>query len=138
MILSVAHTSVLAAAIDRLIPADDFPSATQAGGMRFLQELFNGDSASKAEQLLAGLDGLADESQLRHGREFAELADAEKDALLRDVEDGALRAQWTTAPQPFFELLLNVTAEGYYADTAHGRVPASWEMIGYDPGANRP
>jgi gluconate 2-dehydrogenase gamma chain len=51
-----------------------------------------------------------------------------------------MRVQWNTPAASFFEMLLNLTAEGYFSDPANGgnRDALSWKMIGYDPGANRP
>ncbi len=121
------QSATLAAAVDRMIPADRWASATGAGVLRFLAELFDGDRAGDAGRLAAGLDGLDADAVGRHARPFADLDGARQDEVLAAAEGG-----------PFFDLLLNVTAEGYYADTAGGRVPASWGMVGYDPGANRP
>ena len=126
-----AQSTTLAVAIDRLIPADDWPSATGAGVLRFVQDLFDGDRAIDADRFADGLDRLDADAVARHGVTFAALEDAAQDAILARAEADVERAS-------FFELLLNVTAEGYYADTAGGRIPPSWEWIGYDPGANRP
>ena len=138
MTLTPTQSATLTAAIDRLIPADDWPSASQAGVARFLQELFTTDRVRDRAQFLAGLDGLDAESTVRHGKPFTVLSIDEQDHLLAAVEANDTRAAWQTPPVPFFQLLLNVTAEGYYGDTAQHRVPPSWKMIGYDIGANRP
>ena len=139
MPMTRAQSTALAAAIDRLIPADgDGPSATEAGVLRFLHELFDGDRRVDAAALVAGLDGLDAEAVARHGTPLAGLPADRQDAVLAAVEEGDVRVAWTTDPVAFLALLVEVTAEGYYADTAGGRVPASWASIGYDPGANRP
>jgi hypothetical protein len=131
MRLTQTQSTTLAAAIDRLIPADDWPSATAAGVLRFLQELFDGDRAVDADRLTAGLDALDAGAVAWHGVGFAALDAAAQDAALADAEADPVRGV-------FFRMLLDVTAEGYYADTAGGRVPASWAMIGYSAGLNRP
>ena len=131
MQLTPTQSTTLAVAIDRLIPADAWPSATGAGVMRFLHELFDGDRAGDAAPFADGLDALDADAVSGHGVAFAALSDEGQDAILAAAEDDPARAA-------FFRQLLEVTAEGYYADTAQGRVPASWRMINYDPGANRP
>ena len=137
--LTTTQTTTLAVVIDRLIPAGDGgPSATDAGVLRFLHELFDGDRRVDAAALAAGLDGLDAEAVARHQTPMADLSPGRQDVILAAVEDGDVRAAWATDPVAFLGLLVDVTADGYYADTAGRRVPPSWEWIGYDPGANRP
>ena len=138
MTLTPIQTATLTAAIDRLIPADDWPSASQAGVGRFLLDLFDTDRSCDADQLIAGLDGLDAESMARFEKAFVDTTPGQQDEILAAVEAAGVRAAWATPPAPFFQLLLNVTSEGYYGDTANHHIPPSWKMIGYDIGANRP
>jgi gluconate 2-dehydrogenase gamma chain len=80
---------------------------------------------------LAALDG---EARARSGEGFAALSPEAQDALLRDVESGAVRAEWTVSPERFFALLVCTTAEGFYSDPAQGgnRNYVSWGMIGFE------
>jgi hypothetical protein len=130
----------LRAAIDRIIPADDFPSASQAGVDRFIVALLKGDRKGDAQAFDAGLAGLDAEAQAQCGKTFADCASGVQDEILTRVEAGAPQAQWKTQANRFFEMLLNLTAEGYFSDPANGgnRDALSWKMVGYDPGANEP
>jgi gluconate 2-dehydrogenase gamma chain len=67
------------------------------------------------------------------GRRFAQLADANKDEVIKGLEDGSLKIEGT---EGFFRLLLNDTQQGFFADPIYGgnRNMAAWKMIGF-PGA---
>jgi gluconate 2-dehydrogenase gamma chain len=69
------------------------------------------------------------------GETFAQLPDAKKDQIITGMENGSLRLKGTSAT-PFFEMLLQDTRYGFFADTVYGgnRDMASWKMIGF-PGA---
>jgi hypothetical protein len=117
--LSSDQLTALRAAIDRLIPADDFPSASQAHVDRFVVALPEGELGGDETRLLReGLDTL-------FGTGFHALASEAQDAHLATLERS-----------PFFELLLRLANEGYYADPANGgnAGAASWRMVGWEPG----
>lgn len=69
------------------------------------------------------------------GKTFAQLAPAEQDKILGVMDAGGLQLSAGNA-KPFFELLLQNTREGFFADPVYGgnRDMAGWRMIGF-PGA---
>jgi len=69
------------------------------------------------------------------GKPFAQLPDGEKDRIITGMENGSLQLQGTSAT-PFFEILLQDTRYGFFADPVYGgnRDMAAWKMIGF-PGA---
>ena len=69
------------------------------------------------------------------GKQFGDLPVQEQDALLAQMEKGAIRIQGSSSA-PFFEQLLQNTREGFFADPVYGgnRDMAAWRMIGF-PGA---
>ncbi|MEO8756802.1 MAG: GMC family oxidoreductase [Devosia sp.] len=109
--------AILSAAIDRLLPGDDFPSATGFGAHDYILQMLDGDAAPVRDLIRFGLGEL--------GRQGVLEADAaQQDALLRAVET-----------ELWFLKLVELTAEGIYADPGNGgnRDAASWRMLGYDP-----
>jgi hypothetical protein len=124
----------LHAALDRLIPADDFPGAWDAGCGDYIAGQLNGQLAHLLPVYQAGLDGLEAEALRQFQRNFSQLLPDQQDALLLRVETGDTHAEWQTAPREFFSALLNHTAEGYYADPGQGgnRERISWQMIGFN------
>jgi gluconate 2-dehydrogenase gamma chain len=69
------------------------------------------------------------------GKGFAELPPGAQDELIAGLESGALQLD-TGDGKAFFELLLQNTREGFFADPVYGgnRDMAGWKMIGF-PGA---
>lgn len=149
------------AAVDRLIPLDgNGPGGVEAGVPVFLDrqmELPYGHGAywymqgpfhpdmpatlgyqlrqTPRELYRLGI-ALADHASLAaHGKPFAQLDAARRDAMLAQLEQGATPADGGMAAA-FFALLLKNTREGYFADPMYGgnRKMAAWKMIGF-PGA---
>ena len=115
-VLSEAEYAVLRAAIDRIVPEDADASATGFGADRYIAAMLAGDAAAAAALIRAGLLDLA-----RSG--FEALTAEQQDAALAAVES-----------EPWFLRLLDLTAEGVYADPGNGgnRDAAAWRMLGYD------
>jgi hypothetical protein len=125
----------LRAVLDRLIPADEFPGALAAGTDDYVACALLGDSARDLTIIIAGLARL-DALALAHhspASSFAALSPIQQDELLRSLD---------VAGDPFFQRLVDLAHEGFYADPGNGgnRDALSWQMLGYDPrgGANRP
>jgi gluconate 2-dehydrogenase gamma chain len=89
-----------------------------------------------AEQYRKALAEIDRYCRTNHGNKvFADLADAEKDAVLTDLEAGKIKFTSGDA-EAFFEALLKDVQEGFFADPLYGgnRDMVAWKMIGY-PGA---
>lgn len=71
----------------------------------------------------------------RMGKRFAELEDADKDQIITAMQKGPLTFESVSA-SGFFELLLHLTREGFFADPLYGgnHDMVGWRMIGF-PGA---
>ena len=94
------------------------------------------DQAGPAERYRAGVAALDRYCRANHsGNAFAELDDAEKDAVLTGLEDSTVKLDGADGAA-FFELLLKDVQQGFFADPIYGgnRDMAAWRMIGY-PGA---
>jgi hypothetical protein len=124
---------VLRAAVDRIIPADDAPSASDAGVLIYIERKFGRDVAGRATSFAAGLGALHDEAVARFGRTFESLGTAEQDDVLRFIEAGTVIVDWPVNPSQFFTLLVESTMEGYYGDPANGgnRDEVAWKMCGF-------
>jgi choline dehydrogenase-like flavoprotein len=117
----------LRALVERIVPADDFPSGWQAGVGDFVQRMLEGDLADRAASITAGLDGLDTEARARHDdTPFAQLPEDAQDALIADLLAG-------DRLQGFLRLMIGLTMHGYYGDPGNGgnRDAVSWDMVGY-------
>lgn len=119
---------VLAAAVERLVPADEHgPGAVELGVVDYIAAAPAGAERAIAwAEGLASLDGAA---AARRGCRFAELGPEQRDAILAGLEQGR---------DPFFELLRDHVLQGMFGDPCHGgnRDGAGWALLSY-PGPRR-
>lgn len=122
------------AAVDRIIPPDDYPGAWAAGVGDYLARQFEGDLALQLNLFTAGLDGLEAEALARFDSRFVNLTLDQQDTCLAHIETGEVLTLWSVPPPRFFELLVNTTAEGYYSEPEQGgnRAAISWAMTGFE------
>ena len=134
MKLNGEQQEILRALVDRIIPADDYPGAWQAGVGNYLARQFEGDLRPVLEDYGAGLTALEAESVARFQRSFILLSGEEQDTVLSHIETGEVLTAWDVSPTRFFNLLVNTTAEGFYSDPEQGgnRDAGSWAMTGFE------
>ena len=85
-----------------------------------------------------GLRALNEHSRAAHGKIFAQLPAQEQDAVLHGLESGQidLKLAQGLSTRAFFELVLQNTMEGFFADPLYGgnKGMAGWKLVGF-PGA---
>jgi choline dehydrogenase-like flavoprotein len=115
-----AEAGRLQVAIDAIVPADDFPSASEVGGLRFWSLITGSERPDWADRVIAVLDLL----DRRSGGQFAGLEIGARAAVL----DGL-------AEDPDFVWFAQMVNTGFYADPDNGGNDgaASWRMLGWSP-----
>jgi gluconate 2-dehydrogenase gamma chain len=153
--------AAIEALVDRLIPPDpQTPGGKDAGCAVFIDRQLAGPYGSAERWYMRGpfADGtpqqgnqspLTPAARYRQGlaaldkhcrtayagKPFAQLADNDKDKLLSALEKGEVQLEGANG-RAFFELVLQNTQEGFFADPVYGgnRNMVAWKMIGF-PGA---
>jgi choline dehydrogenase-like flavoprotein len=116
---------LVTAVLDRLVPGDDFPSASRAGVVDWLDLHADGDHARIWSVLTPGFVALEAEAVAQFGgRSFVELSTEERDEVLATFAAGAGAG--------FMGAATWLAAESYY-----GRPGPGWDMIGYRAGPAR-
>jgi gluconate 2-dehydrogenase gamma chain len=131
---SPPQTDILRAAMNRIIPPDEYPGAWDAGAGDYLFGLLKRDLPQLVVTYGQGLDALDEEAKAVYNAGFAALDAAVQDALLSQIERGAVKIIWPIDPAAFFRMLVDHTIEGYYSDPGNGgnRDQAAWRMIGFE------
>lgn len=120
----------------RILPsAPGRPGAREAHCVNFIDKALAREDAASAPLYAAGLAGVEAASRARHGESFVALADAEQDALLRDLEDGVAEG-WPAGPVAsplFFGTIRAHVVIGFLADPKYGgnRDHAGWKLTRY-------
>ena len=132
--LTREHQQTLRAAVNRIVPPDDYPGAWESGVGDYLERLFETDLRAVLEDYRAGLTALEAESFAGFQQSFTSLSEEQQDTVLTRIETGEVLTTWDVAPLVFFNLLVNTTAEGFYSDPEQGgnRDRASWAMTGFE------
>jgi hypothetical protein len=132
--LTTRQMDVLRAAVDRIIPPDDFPGGWEGGVGSYLRGQFERDLKAILPTYAAGLDSLEAEATSVYNLTFDQLSTEQQDEMLTDVEAGKVTTIWLVDPILFFTMLTNHCAEGYYSDPGnggnHGEI--AWKMIGFE------
>jgi Gluconate 2-dehydrogenase subunit 3 len=109
--------STLRTVMDLMIPASDgMPSASEAGGLRYLQSLMEHDKDA-ATDIGEGLTVADAFSERSFEKAFSQLERNDQIAILKDMEN--------TAPG-VFDALRAYIYEAYYTQ------PAIWKRVGYE------
>ena len=126
--------NTLRALMNRIIPADDFPNAWDAGVGNYLARQFERDLKSQLDFYHLGLDALEAEAQAVADKSFAELDNLTQDAILTQLEAGQVKSTWQVDPVTFFHTVIEHVMEGYYSDPGNGgnHDAISWQMIGFE------
>jgi gluconate 2-dehydrogenase alpha chain len=132
--LNAREVAIADAVFERMFPADaDGPGAREIGVVSYLDRALAGAYRDDIGLYRLGLAMLDLASQSRFGTGFAEAAAKDQDALLRDLEAGAIAAWEVPAQRLFFDLLRAHLQEGLFGDPAYGgnRDKAGWRVLGH-------
>jgi gluconate 2-dehydrogenase gamma chain len=155
--LTATEHAFFVAAADTIIPADELsPSGSECGVATFIDRQLAGAYGSGArlyrdgpfpkgkpelgyqlpltprEFFRAGVAGANDWSRKTYGTDFDRLSEAERASALKTMDEGKAEFPGFTSTM-FFNALLQITMEGFFADPIYGgnRNMAAWKMIGY-------
>jgi gluconate 2-dehydrogenase gamma chain len=158
--LTAAEAAFIEAAVARLIPKDELgPGGIEAGVPIFIDRQLAGDFGQGAHFYLqapymqgektqgwqmpapaqvyrAAIAQINRYTMDSYGKTFAELSEEQRDTALKAMESGTVQLKGNVPADGFFELLLQNSIEGFFADPLYGgnRDMVGWKLIGF-PGA---
>lgn len=146
----------LAAACDVLIPEDEFPSASQAGVVDYIDFQLAVDYGTGNGLYLQGPAMPGTEEQgyqfgfppselfrraiaalIQRGWAFADMQDSRRQTAMQDLSESQGMLTEDIPAKAFFDELLDLCNQGYFADPMYlgNRDYAGWRMVGF-PGAH--
>jgi gluconate 2-dehydrogenase gamma chain len=155
--LTATEHAFVVAAVDTLIPADELtPSGSECGVVTFIDRQLAGAWGSGAkmyrngpfrkarpeygyqlpltprEFFAAGIAAANAWSRKTYGKEFDRLTPQQREEAMKALEQGKAEFPDFNSRQ-FFEALLHITMEGFFADPIYGgnRNKVSWKMVGF-------
>lgn len=134
--LATTVMQTLAAASERIIPADETPGATAAGVPAFIDRMLS-DWYDQPERtrVIAGIESLDALSRARYGRAFTACSNAEQDGLLLELD--------REGPAHWFGTVKYLTIWGYFTSEIGvvrelGQWPSPGRYDGCAPYSPRP
>ncbi|MFZ0304034.1 MAG: gluconate 2-dehydrogenase subunit 3 family protein [Terracidiphilus sp.] len=123
--LTDADAATLKAICDQIVPADDFPSASEAGVLTYIDRQLTRHYRRHRKAYAAGLEQANRISRERFGAPLESVSPPQQLAVVTELE---------SQNHAFFELVREHTLEGYYGSPRHGgnRDAVSWRMLGLD------
>lgn len=123
--LKEPDAKTLAAICDQIIPADDFPSASQAGVLTYLDLQLQGPYRRHQKTYRDGMKLANESSRSRFGVDLAAASAPQQFQIVSALEKNN---------KIFFDLVRGHTMQGYYGSPRHGgnRDAVSWRMLGLD------
>jgi gluconate 2-dehydrogenase gamma chain len=124
-LLSDAQARTLTAICDQIIPADGFPSASQAGVLTYIDKQLDRHFRRHQDAYRDGLEQAEAISRKRFGQDLAALTAPRQLEVVSAIEQ---------QHPDFFNLVRSHTLQGYYGSPRHGgnRDAVSWRMLGLD------
>lgn len=126
----------LAAVHAHLFPSEaEAPGAAELDTLGYLKSALDAPGFDPAERtaIVNGAETVEARARAHAGKAFAELAEAEREAVLRHFEA-------TNAGNPWLEGMLNYLVEALLADPVYGGNPKGigWRWLDHNPGFPRP
>lgn len=120
---TAAEARTVDAISEQIIPADEFPGASEAGVVRFIDLQLARHYKKHRDAYREGVAGVEAASLERFQKSFADLPPDQQEEVL-----GVIREK----DPEFFALIRAHTMQGYYGDPRHGgnRDEVSWKMLG--------
>jgi gluconate 2-dehydrogenase gamma chain len=155
--LTPSEVAFVSAVADTMIPADELsPSGTDCGVVTYVDRQLAGAYGASAkmyrmgpfrrgkpeqgfqlaltwrEYFAAGIEATNDWSRKTYGKEFDQLAPADRAAALTAMEEGKAEFAHFSA-KAFADRMHAIVMEGFFADPMYGgnRNMAGWKLLGY-------
>src|SRR5258708_26538973 len=132
VVLTPAEARALYAIVERLFPADESgPGATEIGVLDYLDRALGGPYAELRDTYRVGLFAIDRASSSRFHTDFAQASADQQDALLAELEAGAVKKFSAVDPKQFFELVRAHLQEGLFSDPWYGgnRNKGGWRLL---------
>lgn len=155
--LNPTEQAFITAAVDTIIPADELsPSGSDCGVAIFIDRQLAGAYGAGArlyrqgpfpkakpelgyqlelnprEFFRAGITAANEFTRKTYGKDFDRLSEPDRIAALKAIDEGKAEFPGFSS-RMFFNALLQITMEGFFADPIYGgnRNMAGWKMVGY-------
>ncbi|MEO7651984.1 MAG: gluconate 2-dehydrogenase subunit 3 family protein [Bryobacteraceae bacterium] len=108
-----AEYAMLSRITDLIIPKTETPGAVEAGVPEYIDAIVHVNTGQRTK-FRKGLEWMDRESRRRFGRKFLQLSEVQQVDILTPLCAAADAGKAATAGERFFQVVKNMTADGYY------------------------
>jgi len=121
IVLKEKEADCLVALCERIIPADDYPGATDAGVIHFIDKQLRLRFPEEKELFRKGIESLQSWCRAKYNSNFEKLSTELQISTLQMMEKNEMPQDgWTVPPAKFFNKLIARTMQGFYGSPRHG------------------
>ena len=115
------EAACLIALCEQIIPADEFPGATDAGVIHYIDRQTKLRFPAERTLFKNGVASLQAWCKATYNRSFENLDAPTQIAILQSMEKDEIKSDlWKVSPKEFFNKLLDRTMQGFYGSPRHG------------------
>ena len=115
------EAACLIALCEQIIPTDEYPGATDAGVIHFIDKQSKLRFPNEKTLFKNGVASLQSWCKITHNQMFEELDAPTQIAVMQSMEKNEIKSDlWKVSPKEFFEKLLVRTMQGFYGSPRHG------------------
>ncbi|MDR1335605.1 MAG: gluconate 2-dehydrogenase subunit 3 family protein [Tannerella sp.] len=129
------EAACLIALCEQLIPADEYPGATDAGVIHFIDRQSKLRFPNERTLFKRGVASLQAWCRAERGQLFEDLDAPAQTAIMQAMEKDEIKSDlWEVSPREFFNRLLARAMQGFYGSPRHGgnRDYVSFKMLKLD------
>ena len=129
------EAACLIALCEQLIPADEYPGATDAGVIHFIDKQSKLRFPNEQTLFKDGVASLQAWCKATHNRAFEDLDASTQIAIMQSMEKDEINSDlWKVSPKEFFNKLMVRSMQGFYGSPRHGgnKDYASFKMLKLD------
>ncbi|MFV0268779.1 MAG: gluconate 2-dehydrogenase subunit 3 family protein [Draconibacterium sp.] len=130
------EAGLIIAVTEQIIPADEYPGATDAGVVFFIDKQLTGFYNNYQQTYRHGLAALQQYSQAQFKMTFEGLEWSIQTEVLKRMENNKLKGDYwkENSPSSFFRLMRDHTMQGFYGSPRHGgnKNYVSYKMLKLD------
>ena len=115
------EAACLIALCEQIIPRDEYPGATDAGVIHFIDRQSKLRFPNERTLFKNGVASLQAWCKATYNRQFEELDASTQITIMQSMEKDEIKSDWwKVSPKEFFNKLLDRTMQGFYSSPRHG------------------
>ena len=120
LVFTEEEAACLIALCEQIVPADEYPGATDAGVIHFIDKQLKLRFPNEQILFKNGIASLQSWCKTTHHRLFEDMDSTTQITIMQSMEKNEIKSDLWDSPREFFSKLLSRTMQGFYGSPRHG------------------